>query len=55
MILSMYFSTSQKITLHFYLPPDCLLTDFHVLKKKIKINFVFNYLPPDPVLLTIGS
>ena len=51
--LSMYFfSTSQKITIFFYLPPDCLLNlDFRVLKKEKKINFIFNHLPPDPVQL----
>ena len=48
----MYFSTSQKIIL-FFLPPSRLFAylDFRMLKKGKEINFIFNYLPPDPVKL----
>ena len=47
----MYFSTSQK-SLSF-LPSSRLFAylDSRVLKKRKKINFIFNYLAPDPVKL----
>ena len=44
----MYVSTSQKSLQFLNLPPEFAYLDFRVWKK---INFIFNYLPPDPVKL----
>ena len=45
----MYFSTSQNL-LYFLIFFVCLLR-FPCVKKKKKIKFILNYLPPDPVKL----